>query len=114
MPSASPTNLAYLTDAAGIGGVINERPEDFLVDEQPLYQPAGSGEHLYLFLEKRGTTTTEVVRRLAKAFRVGRSDIGFAGLKDKHAVTRQHFSVYLPNPAHDTELLKNVDNHAVK
>ena len=103
-------SLSYLTpDTPGIGGVIKERPEDFLVEEQPLYQPTGSGEHLYLFLEKRRTTTTDVARRLAHAFRVGRGDIGFAGLKDKHAITRQHFSVYLPDPSHDQELLKNVE-----
>lgn len=114
MPSPT-ADLAYLTPAiGGIGGVIKERPEDFLVEEQPLYQPAGHGEHLYLFIEKRGVTTSDVVRRLAKAFRVGKSDVGYAGFKDKHAVTRQHFSVYLPDPAHDQELLQNVETPAIK
>ena len=44
----------YLTaDVPGLGGRIKARPEDFLVDEQPLYQPGGQGEHIYLYIEKR-------------------------------------------------------------
>jgi tRNA pseudouridine13 synthase len=114
MPVAT-DNFAYLTpDLSGIGGVIKDKPEDFLVEEQPLYEPSGEGEHLYLFIEKRERTTTDVIRRLAKSFRVGKGDIGYAGLKDKHAVTRQHFSIYLPNKAHDAELLANVDCDSVK
>ena len=107
--------LTYLTPyIPGIGGVIKERPEDFLVEEQPLYEPAGTGEHLYIYIQKRGVTTSDVIRRLVKAFRVGKGDVGYAGLKDKHAVVRQHFSIYLPNPAHDTELLKNVETESIK
>jgi len=97
--------LAYLTsELPGTGGVIKERPEDFLVDEQPLYEPCGHGEHLYLFIEKREQTTTDVIRRLAKMFSVRRSDVGYAGLKDKHAITRQHFSIWLPDSKHDERL----------
>ena len=89
--------LAYLTaDLPGIGGRIKARPEDFLVEELPLYEAGGTGEHLYLFIEKQSMVTTDVVRRLAKLFHVRRGDIGFAGMKDKHAITRQHFSVWLP------------------
>ncbi|MEM7624308.1 MAG: tRNA pseudouridine(13) synthase TruD [Planctomycetota bacterium] len=89
--------LSYLTaDLTGTGGTLKNRPEDFLVDEQPLYEPCGEGEHLYLFIEKKQATTLDVVRRVAKAFRVKRSDVGYAGMKDKHAVTRQHLSIYRP------------------
>ncbi|MEM9413882.1 MAG: tRNA pseudouridine(13) synthase TruD [Planctomycetota bacterium] len=89
--------LAYLTpDLPGVGGVLKERPDDFLVEEQPLYEPSGEGEHLYLYIEKRGFTTTEAVRRIAAAFKTQRRNLGYAGLKDKHAVTRQHISVWLP------------------
>lgn len=103
-------NLAYLTaDVPGTGGVVKERPEDFLVDEQPLYQPCGQGEHLYLFIEKREQTTTDVIRRLSKLFGVRRGDIGYAGLKDKYAVTRQHFSVRLPDPGKDEKLLGRIE-----
>ena len=47
------SSLSYLTcDLPGIGGVIKQRPEDFLVEERPLYEPCGEGEHLYLLVEK--------------------------------------------------------------
>jgi len=90
-------SLAYLTpDLPGIGGELKQRPEDFLVEEQPLYEPCGEGEHLYIYLEKRELTTTQVIRRIAKVFRIRRGAIGSAGLKDKHAVTRQHLSLWMP------------------
>ena len=90
-------DLSYITsELPGIGGRIKQRPEDFLVEETPLYEPSGEGEHLYLFIEKQGLTTSDAIRRIAKAFRVSRREIGYAGLKDKHAVTRQHVSLHLP------------------
>ncbi len=109
--------LTYLTeDLPGIGGTIKQRPEDFFVEEQPLYEPAGTGEHLYLFTEKRGLTTSDLVRRTAKACRVGRSDVGYAGLKDKHAITRQLVSVALPksDPDSDRDLLDRLAHSSVK
>ncbi len=110
-----PTHHAYLTpDIAGTGGIIKERPEDFLVEEQPLYEPCGEGEHLFLHLEKRQRTTIDVVRRLAKLFNVRRSDIGYAGLKDKHAVTRQHFSIYKPKADDDAKGLGNIEHTGLK
>ncbi len=96
-------SLAFLSaDLPGIGGVIKQRPEDFLVEERPLYPARGEGEHVFLFIEKTSLTTTDIVINLARAFRVGRNDIGYAGLKDKHAIVRQHFSVWLPD-RHDEE-----------
>ncbi len=93
--SAIPT-LAYLTDdLPGIGGRIKARLEDFLVEEMPAYEPAGEGEHLMLFVEKRQLATTDVARRLSRDFAVPRNDVGYAGLKDKQAITRQHFTVRL-------------------
>src|ERR1041385_7390446 len=86
--------LCYLTgDEAGIGGKLKERPEDFVVEEIPLYDPEGRGDHLYLYVEKRRRLTTDVVRYLARHFGVPWRSIGYAGLKDKHAVTRQWFSI---------------------
>lgn len=85
----------------GIGGVIKQRNTDFLVDEQPLYDPCGSGEHLYLLIEKDGLSTLQVVDILARHFDIRRGAIGFAGMKDKHAVTRQVFSVHLPRRDRD-------------
>ncbi len=92
----------YLTaDLPPIGGRIKERPEDFLVDEQPLYQPCGEGEHIYLFVEKRGLSTLQAARVLANHFGVHISAIGHAGLKDKAAITRQVFSVHTPGRGMD-------------
>ncbi len=107
--------MAYLTaDVPGTGGVLKMRPEDFLVEEQPLYSPCGQGEHLYLYLEKRQRTTTDVIRRLAKLFNVRRSDIGYAGLKDKQAITRQHFSVRLPDKSQVDKAIERIEFTGLK
>ena len=76
-----------------VGGRLGPEPEDFRVDEVPLYPPSGSGEHFYLRLRKRGFTTREAVRELARVARVDARDVGSAGMKDKHAVTTQWLSV---------------------
>ena len=80
----------------GTGGVLKQREEDFLVDELPLYPPSGQGEHLMLFVEKRGLSTLHMTRDLARHFGVPTSAIGYAGLKDKQAITRQHVTVHVP------------------
>src|SRR5262249_43071472 len=64
----------------------------FRVDEIPAYAASGSGEHLYVRVQKRELTTPELVRRLARAAGVDARDVGYAGLKDKHAVTSQWLS----------------------
>lgn len=87
----------YLTeDLAPIGGQLKQRPEDFLVEEIPLYEPCGEGEHIYLFIEKRNLSTLHLVRLLARHFGVRPDAVGYAGLKDKYAVTRQMLSVHVP------------------
>lgn len=87
----------YITsDIPGVGGRIKERPEDFLVEELPLYQPAGEGEHIYLFVEKKNFSTFDLIGLMATHFGVDRKDVGYAGLKDKVAITRQVVSVYAP------------------
>lgn len=84
----------YLTaDIPGTGGQIKESPEDFRVDEIPAYEPCGSGEHLYLEIEKRGLTTLDAIRRIAGALRINERDIGYAGMKDAVGVTRQTISL---------------------
>ncbi len=79
-------------DLPGTGGTLRAVPEDFEVVELPSYLPSGEGSHLYLDVRKRGRTTKDVVDLLAAAG-VPRGRIGVAGLKDKHAVTRQWISV---------------------
>jgi tRNA pseudouridine13 synthase len=87
----------YLTsDLPGIGGVIKQRPEDFFVEELPLYQPAGEGEHIYLFIEKRSMASVDMLNIVARHFGVPRGAVGHAGLKDKQAVTTQVVSVHTP------------------
>jgi tRNA pseudouridine13 synthase len=68
-------------------------PETFTVEEIPAYPPSGEGTHLFLWIEKRGLTTFDAIARIARAFGVVPRDVGYAGLKDRHAVTRQQLSV---------------------
>lgn len=87
--------LPYLTrDVPGIDGVMRARPEDFQVEERPLYLPCGEGEHLYLLITKRGLSTPQLVMRLSSTFGVKAMGIGVAGLKDARAVTTQMVSVH--------------------
>jgi tRNA pseudouridine13 synthase len=80
-------------DIPGIGGSIKERPEDFFVQEIPAYEPSGEGEHVYCEVEKIGVTTFDAIDSLAHALNVSPRDIGYAGLKDAAAITRQIFSI---------------------
>lgn len=91
------TAPVYLTrEVPGIGGVIKQRDEDFLVDEIPLYEPSGTGDHIYLYVEKSGLSTIQMRDEIARHFRVSPHAIGHAGLKDKRAITRQVVSVHAP------------------
>ncbi len=84
----------YLTtDLPGIGGRVRESLEDFVVEEIPLYEPAGAGEHCYLLVQKVGISTQEAIWRLARALRLRPQWFGYAGMKDAKAVARQTFSV---------------------
>ena len=75
---------------------IRTTPEDFFVEEIASFEPSGAGEHLLLTVEKRGMNTAFAAKRIAAWAGVAESAIGYAGLKDRHAVTRQRFSVWLP------------------
>src|SRR6516165_435970 len=77
----------------GIGGRIKQFPEDFEVEELPSYEPCGSGSHLYLWVEKRDMGAEYFIRQVARRLGISDRDIGVAGLKDRHAVTRQMISV---------------------
>lgn len=82
------------SDFPGVGGVIKQRNEDFFVQELPLYEPSGEGEHVYCEIEKVGLATFDAVNRIAAALGVSSRDIGYAGLKDARAVTRQVLSIW--------------------
>jgi tRNA pseudouridine13 synthase len=81
---------------SGARGTLKCLNEDFLVTERPLHLPSGAGEHIWLDVEKNGANTAFVAQQLAEAAGVQDKDVGYAGLKDRHAITRQWFSIYLP------------------
>lgn len=72
---------------------LRSEPEDFQVDEVPLYAPSGEGGHTFLRIQKRLRTSEELARDLARAAGVRNADVGYAGRKDRVAVTTQWFSV---------------------
>jgi tRNA pseudouridine13 synthase len=78
---------------------VAARPEDFVVEEIPLYAPCGEGAHTFVHVEKRGLSTEEVARRLARRAGVAPRDVGYAGRKDRAGVTRQWLSVPGLDPA---------------
>ncbi len=94
---------------------IRSFAEDFQVDEIPPCQPSGQGEHLWLRIQKKGLNTQEVADRIAGLACVHPKHVSFAGMKDKHAVTTQWFSVHLPgkeNP--DLSLFSQDDLHCLE
>ncbi|HEY7117769.1 MAG TPA: tRNA pseudouridine(13) synthase TruD [Tepidisphaeraceae bacterium] len=92
-------DLPYLTpDFPGIPATIKARPEDFFVQEIPLYEPSGQGEHVYAEIQKVGLTTFEAINRISRALNVSPKGIGYAGMKDAQAVTRQVLSIQGTTP----------------
>lgn len=82
--------------ASGASATLKRLNEDFIVTELPLQLPSGEGEHLWLDIEKNGANTAFIALQLADATGVAERDVGYAGLKDRYAITRQWFSIYLP------------------
>ena len=94
--TGSDTDLTvpYITpDLPGIGGQLRATTDHFVVEELPLYGPTDEGQHLYINLTKEGMTTRDVAGKLAQIFGVSEKQVGFAGMKDKHARTTQTLSV---------------------
>lgn len=90
-------NLPYITsELPGIGGEIKSEPEHFIVEEIPLYEPGGTGDHIYVRISRDGWNTRDLIKRLADIFELKDVDIGCAGQKDKHARAIQTFSLLLP------------------
>ncbi|MFC3115217.1 tRNA pseudouridine(13) synthase TruD [Cellvibrio fontiphilus] len=90
--------------------VFRDQPEDFKVDEDLGFEPSGSGEHVFLQVLKRGENTAWVAGQIANLAKVAANDVGYAGRKDRHAVTTQWFSVYLPKGAEPDWSLLNSDS----
>ena len=91
--------LPYAFGQPVISGQLKSQPADFQVEEKIAYSLMGEGEHLWLWLEKEGENTDWVAQQLAKWANIRLRDVGYAGLKDRHAITRQWFSLYLPGRA---------------
>lgn len=79
----------YVTKEEGIGGTIRNQYEDFYVEEIPELIPTGEGPNVWIWIEKIGRTTLDVVLDIARDLHIDRKRMGFAGMKDKKARTRQ-------------------------
>ncbi len=98
-PGDPTRGLAFAHGGPVVRGRLRACPEDFVVEEQLGYSASGAGEHVLLRLRKRGRNTQEVAQALARFADVPPVAVSYAGLKDRHAVTTQHFSVQLPGRA---------------
>ncbi|NJE55105.1 tRNA pseudouridine(13) synthase TruD [Thermococcus sp. 21S9] len=98
------SQFRHLSEKPGIGGRIKALPEDFVVIEEPLPQIFGGMKHAIFLLKKRNWDTMAVIKEIAKRAGISHRDIGFAGTKDRHAVTYQYISV----PAEAKEKVESV------
>jgi len=104
-------DLPYLTeDLPGVGGEIKVEAAHFVVEEIPLYEPSGEGQHVYVRLSREGWTTRSLENELANLFQLRDVDVGCAGRKDKHARTTQTFSLSLPN-SDEEEVGRRIADH---
>ncbi|MFO0935275.1 MAG: tRNA pseudouridine(13) synthase TruD [Gemmataceae bacterium] len=87
------TTPLFTPDFPGLGGRIKVRLEDFEVEEIPSYEPCGIGDHLYLWIEKKGVGSEHFTQAIARKVGVPVGTVGMAGLKDRQAVSRQWVSV---------------------
>ncbi len=95
----------FITDTLGIGGRLRTDVEDFVVEELPIDLPLEpSGEHTHFTLEKRNWETMGAVRAIARALGVSHKRFGYAGTKDKRALTRQRVSAWRVEPEHLSEV----------
>ena len=103
--------LPYLTTSIDpIEAEFRSTPEDFEVEEVPAYPPSGTGEHIFAFIEKRGLNTKDAVRALCESVEADPKAAGWAGLKDRHAITRQWISIWGTTP----EALRNANIEGVR
>lgn len=114
------SKLAYAHSKPEFKAELKREPEDFVVEEVSNTELSGAGEHLWCWVEKRQQNTEWVAGQLAKWAQTSQKNIGFAGQKDRHAVTRQWFSLHLPGKpdpdltelsAEGVRVLKSVRHH---
>ena len=100
--------LARAFETPPVSGILRREPGDFVVEEELGFEPEGTGPHHWLLVRKVGCTTLFTARVLAGRFDVPTRHVGFSGLKDRHAVTTQWFTV----PAHPRALDPEPDDVA--
>ncbi|MCV6588118.1 MAG: tRNA pseudouridine(13) synthase TruD [Marinobacterium sp.] len=91
-----PTDFSYLYGQPSGEAIIRTEPEDFQVVEQLPFEPDGEGEHYFVYIRKIGENTDWVARKLARFCHTTPREVGYAGKKDRHAITEQWFSVKVP------------------
>ena len=99
----------YVTAQKGIGGTIRNQYEDFYVEELPEITPSGEGPNIYIWIEKIGRTTLDVVLDISRDLHISRKRMGFAGMKDKKARTRQWICVSNMQSQEEFDKVKNLD-----
>jgi tRNA pseudouridine13 synthase len=111
MPLTAALSPPSLTpELPGLGGRIKVFPEDFEVEEIPAYEPSGTGDFLYLWIEKRDMGAEYFVRQIAKRLDIPTGEVGTAGLKDRRAVARQMVSV----PGQFEERLSQLEGDGIR
>ena len=105
-------SLAFANGAPQLAATLKQEFEDFQVDEQLGFKLTGKGEHLYLRIEKTDLSTIEVAKKLSEVSGVPKSAIGYSGMKDRRAETRQWFSLKLPQ--NRAEQLSAFENDSVQ
>lgn len=89
-------SLAYAQGRPSLSATLKQELSDFIVDEQLGFEPTGSGEHVYLWVEKTNLSTSDVAKKLSEVSGVAKSAIGYSGMKDRRGQTGQWFSVKIP------------------
>lgn len=100
---------SYVTSQKGIGGSIRNQYEDFYVEEIPEILPTNEGPNIWIWIEKVGRTTLDVVLDISRDLHIDRKRMGFAGMKDKKARTRQWICIANMDSDQQLENVKNLD-----
>lgn len=106
------TSLNYPYGNPSLSGIIKQQPEDFIVNEELGFSLNGSGEHLFLYIQKKQLTTAQLIDEISKVVGVPARQIGYSGLKDKQAITRQWVSIQLPGAKQMPEI-PDTENYQV-
>lgn len=101
----------YVTQEPGIGGSIRNSYEDFYVEEIPEITPQGEGPNVWIWIEKVGRTTLDVLLDISRDLHISRKRMGFAGMKDKKALTRQWICISNMDSESQLEEIINLEDN---